>query len=170
MNTNKEKAASPGRGEAAYNKILKHDNSPIDTMLSRLEGVRRTGNGTWLARCPAHTDKNPSLSLRDSDSGAVLLHCFAGCTAHEVVAAVGLEVSDLFPARPIDPARVGSPVRRPFPAADILRAILFEVTIVALAGVAIIAGEPFSQFDKDRLLLAVSRIQAALDAGGLNHD
>lgn len=83
--------------------------------------------------------------------------------------AVGLELTDLFPPRPADPAHVGKPERRPFPAADILRAIGFEATIVALAGAAIIAGEPFSQFDKDRLLVAVGRINAALDAGGLNH-
>lgn len=169
MNTYKEKAVSPGKGEAASNKMLSCNHSPIDTMLSHLEGVRRTGNGTWLARCPAHADKRPSLSLRECDSGAVLIHCFAGCAAHEVVGAVGLDVSDLFPPRPIDPAFVGKPERRPFPAADILRAIGFEALVVACAASAMLAGEPFTQTDRDRLMLAVGRIQSALDAGGLNH-
>jgi hypothetical protein len=169
MNTYKEKVVSPGKGEAASNKMLSCNHSPIDTMLSRLEGTRRTGNGTWLARCPAHADKSPSLSLRECDSGAVLIHCFAGCAAHEVVGAVGLDVSDLFPPRPIDPAFVGKPERRPFPAADILRAIGFEALVVACAASAMLAGEPFTQTDRDRLMLAVGRIQSALDAGGLNH-
>lgn len=140
-----------------------------DVLLSKLEGVKRTGTGRWLAKCPAHADRTASLSLRETDDGRTLCHCFAGCSVHEVVASVGLEVCDLFPPRPDDPAHVGKPERRPFPAADILRAIGFEATIVALAGAAIIAGEPFSQFDKDRLLVAVGRINAALDAGGLNH-
>ena len=165
-----QKAASPWQGQqAAYNSTIKSNHSPIDALLSRLEGVKRTGAGTWRARCPAHGSKSLSLAIREADTGATLLHCFAGCTAHEVVGSVGLELTDLFPPRPDDPVHVGKPERRPFPAADILRAIGFEATIVALAGAAIIAGEPFSQFDKDRLLVAVGRINAALDAGGLNH-
>jgi len=140
-----------------------------DVLLSKLEGVKRTGSGTWRARCPAHGSKSLTLAIRETDADATLLHCFGGCTVHEVLASVGLEVSDLFPPRPADPAHVGKPERRPFPAADILRAIGFEATVVALAGAAIIAGEPFSQFDKDRLLVAVGRINAALDAGGLSH-
>jgi len=170
MNAPKQKAASPWQGQqAAKNNTLKTNNSPIDLVLSRLDGVHRTGRGTWLACCPAHADKRPSLSLRDTDNGAVLIHCFAGCTVHGVVGALGLELADLFPPRPVDTADVGKPVRRPFPAAAILRAIAFEARIVALAGAAIIAHEPFSQFDKDRLLLAVRRISEALDAGGLHH-
>lgn len=140
-----------------------------DLLLSKLDGVRRTGQDRWLARCPAHGDKHASLSIRETDSGATLVHCFAGCTVHEVVGAVGLELSDLFPPRPADPAQVGKPERRPFPAADILRAIAFEALVVGCAASAMLAGEPFTQTDRDRLMLAVSRIQSALDAGGLNH-
>ena len=169
--TPKEKAASPWQGQqAAKHNTISPQFSPIDNLLSRLEGVKRTGSGTWRARCPAHESKSLSLAIREADTGAALLHCFAGCTVHEVAGAVGLELTDLFPQRPDDPAHVGKPERRPFPAADILRAIGFEATIVALAGAAIIAGEPFSQFDKDRLLVAVGRINAALDAGGLSHE
>lgn len=165
-----QKAASPGRGKAAQHSTISPQFSPIDNLLSRLEGVKRTGAGTWRARCPAHGSKSLSLAIREADTGATLLHCFAGCTVHEVVGAVGMDLTDLFPPRVDDPARVGKPERRPFPAADILRAIAFEATIVALAGAAIVAGESFSQFDKDRLLVAVGRINAALDAGGLSHE
>jgi hypothetical protein len=51
----------------------------------RLYG-RRSGAG-WVARCPAHDDKNPSLSLRDVD-GKVLVHCHAGCEQAAVIAAL----------------------------------------------------------------------------------
>jgi DNA primase len=70
----------------------------IEKILDRLQGVKRVGK-RWVARCPAHDDKDPSLSLREADDGRVLLHCFAGCPAYDVVTAVGLELSDLFPEK-----------------------------------------------------------------------
>jgi len=70
---------------------------PVELLLSRLERVRENRNGTWLARCPAHDDRSPSLSIATGDDGKVLLHCFAGCGAADVVEAIGLELSSLFP-------------------------------------------------------------------------
>lgn len=138
-----------------------------ENLLSRLERVKRTGAGRWQARCPAHDDRGPSLSVRELDDGRVLVHCFAGCDVHSVLSAAGLTFDDLFPSRDLGDhtKREG----RPFPAADILRAIAFEALVVAVAGSAMLAGEPFNDIDRDRLFLAVSRIQAALDAGGLSH-
>lgn len=142
----------------------------VDTLLSRLERVKRTGNGTWLARCPAHADKNPSLSIRETDDGKVLVKCHAGCSVHEVVAAVGLELTALFPPRPSDPTHVGRPERRPFPAADVLRAVAFEASIVAFSAMAMHKGEALSDEDRARLLVANRRIQNALDAAGVRHE
>ena len=70
---------------------------PVELLLSRLEHVRANRNGTWVARCPAHDDRSPSLSIATGDDGKVLLHCFAGCGAADVVEAIGLELSSLFP-------------------------------------------------------------------------
>ncbi|MBL8402706.1 CHC2 zinc finger domain-containing protein [Accumulibacter sp.] len=140
----------------------------IDNLLARLGKVKRTGAGTWTACCPAHDDRGPSLAVRELDDGRILLHCFSGCTVHEVLAAVDLDISDLFPARALDhPAK---PERRPFPAADCLRAVGFEALVVCSAAVALLAGEPFSEIDRERLILAASRIQAALTAGGLSYE
>ena len=138
-----------------------------ENLLSRLERVKRTGAGRYQARCPAHDDKGPSLSIRELDDGRVLVHCFAGCEVHSILSAAGLSFDDLFPPRALGDStkRDG----RPFPAADILRAIAFEVLVVAVAGSSMLAGEPFNAVDRDRLFLAVGRIQAALEAGGLNH-
>jgi len=55
----------------------------LDIVLSRLEAVRRAGDG-FLARCPAHEDRGPSLSLKDAGSGRVLWHCLAGCPPSDV--------------------------------------------------------------------------------------
>jgi putative DNA primase/helicase len=52
---------------------------------SRLHG-RKSGSG-WMARCPAHDDRVPSLSLRDAD-GKVLVHCHGGCDQHSVIEAL----------------------------------------------------------------------------------
>ena len=65
-----------------------------EEVLSRLRGVRRSHNG-WIALCPAHEDRNPSLSLREN-YGKTLLHCFSGCTAEAVCAALRIGIRDLF--------------------------------------------------------------------------
>jgi len=137
-----------------------------DTLLQHLEKVKRTSQGKWLACCPAHTDKTASLSIRELDDGRVLVHCFAGCSVHEVVAAVGLELSDLFPPRE-DGVQFKKGERRPFPAADILRAIAVESTLVLIAAADLLAGNPFNETDRARLALAAARIQAAMTAGGI---
>ena len=68
---------------------------PVFTLLDRLSGVKQNGE-QWIARCPAHEDRNPSLSIRRGDDGRCLVNCFAGCHVADVVAAVGLELKDLF--------------------------------------------------------------------------
>jgi hypothetical protein len=68
----------------------------VEDLISRLEAVRRVGEGRWMARCPAHGDRGPSLSIRQGEDGRILLHDFSGCTASEVVAALGLELRQLF--------------------------------------------------------------------------
>ena len=67
--------------------------------LGKFEGVRQTGGG-WIARCPAHGDDNPSLSIARGEDGRWLVHCHAGCSAEAVVSAVGLKMADLMPERP----------------------------------------------------------------------
>ncbi len=139
-----------------------------DILLQHLQKVKRTKPGSWLACCPAHEDKTASLSIRELDDGRVLVHCFAGCSVHEIIGAVGLDMADLFPPRD-DGKHIYKGERRPFPAADILRAIAFESTLVLIAAADLLAGNPFNETDRARLALAASRIQAALTAGGISH-
>lgn len=136
------------------------------TLLDRLERVKKTPNG-WAARCPAHDDKGPSLSIRELDDGRVLVHCFAGCDVHQVIGAVGLNISDLFPPR--ETSHHYPRERRPFPAADVLRAIAFEALVVQLAAGSVRNGDPLSRTDYDRLGVAVARIQSALNLAGVRH-
>lgn len=57
-------------------------------------GGRKIGSG-WSARCPIHDDRTPSLSLRDTSDGKVLVRCHAGCNQDQVIAY--LKASDLWP-------------------------------------------------------------------------
>lgn len=66
-------------------------------ILQRLEGVRKHGSGRYMAKCPAHQDRSPSLSMYFHHDGRILLHCFAGCETSDVLAAIGLSMTDLFP-------------------------------------------------------------------------
>jgi len=70
---------------------------PVEKILDRLEGVIQS-NGSWKALCPAHDDKEPSLSVSEGDDDRALLHCFAGCDNEEILAALRLGMGDLFPA------------------------------------------------------------------------
>lgn len=65
-------------------------------LLDRLEYVRGNGRDRWVARCPAHDDRDPSLSIAETTDGRVLIHCHAGCGAIAVLDAVGLNWGDLF--------------------------------------------------------------------------
>ena len=67
----------------------------ITDILDRLNRVRKCGDG-WTALCPAHPDKNASLSVGQGEEGRVLLHCFFGCTVVEICEALNIQTSDLF--------------------------------------------------------------------------
>jgi hypothetical protein len=99
----------------------------IQNLLARLSGVRRSGNG-WQARCPAHDDKKPSLSIGQGSDGRALLCCHAGCDVTSILAALGLGIKDLFPPRDSDatPKNSGSKATagRVYPSADAALAVL----------------------------------------------
>lgn len=72
---------------------------PVQTVLDRLEGAKKTGAAQWQARCPAHDDRHASLSVSRGEDGRALLHCHAGCARADVLRAVGLADADLFPPK-----------------------------------------------------------------------
>src|SRR4051812_42022477 len=75
----------------------------LSELLPRLNWVRKGGSG-FVARCPAHDDKKPSLSLHE-DVGRILLFCHAGCTTDEILKSLGLTFSDLYDKRITEPSR-----------------------------------------------------------------
>src|SRR5262245_31895900 len=76
---------------------MSHD--PLARVLAALPSAKANGTG-WIARCPAHDDEQPSLSIASGAGGRVLLHCHANCEPPAIVAALGLTMADLFVEAP----------------------------------------------------------------------
>ncbi|MFD1040825.1 CHC2 zinc finger domain-containing protein [Pseudoxanthomonas kaohsiungensis] len=134
---------------------------PVQAVLDRLDGVRRAGRD-WIALCPAHDDRSPSLAIASGDADVVLLHCFAGCAASDVVHSIGLTLADLFPR----PRGLGGPrTRNRISAEARFRAafstVLHEATIIEVAASDLAKRATLSEEDRQRLIEAVERIHQA---------
>lgn len=128
--------------------------APIDVVLARLDKVKAAGAGKWKACCPAHDDRDPSLSIREADDGKVLLHCWAGCDTESITAAIGLTICDLFP---VVHGNSRGPVRRgPSKAAQ-----QFEATVISIAVEQMRQGKSLSAADRERFELAKRRLGVA---------
>ena len=124
--------------------------APIDKLLSRLEKVRKTGPNKWASCCPAHDDSSPSLNLREETDGRLLIICRAGCSAGEVVSAIGLSLADLFPPRIGAPGSGHAPVRRPFNATDLIDLAEHKSGVALVIACDILNGRPEPDLDKLR--------------------
>lgn len=130
-----------------------------DILISRLQKVRETSRGNWIACCPAHADKNPSMTVKDDD-GTVLVHCFAGCSVEQILDAVGLSFDALFPDTVTQQRK---PLRRPFNAHDVLAALETEAMIVSLAALDMGKGKILNEDARKRLLLASRRVREGVE-------
>lgn len=134
-----------------------------EVLLSRIEKVKATGQFRWIACCPAHADKSPSLTVRELEDGRVLVHCFAGCGVEAVLAAVGLEFSDLFPEKLPEQDYTQRQQRRAgFAALDVLKALATEVAVVAAAAGTIQRQGWLNDDDAHRLAIAQDRLIGGL--------
>lgn len=73
----------------------------LNEFLGRLDKVRKTGQNQYVACCPGHDDKNPSLCISSSED-KILLHCQRGCDTAHILSSMGLEMRDLFYPPPTD--------------------------------------------------------------------
>ena len=71
--------------------------SDLSELISRLDAVRRITDSRYMAKCPAHSDGDPSLSIKQLPDSRILIKCFAGCGALEVLEAIGLDWGALMP-------------------------------------------------------------------------
>ncbi len=141
--------------------------APVHHLLDRLDRIRETGPGRWIACCPAHDDRSPSLSIRELEDGRVLLHDFAGCEVDSILVAIGLRLSDLFPEHSGRRNWTGphhhAPTRSHIPARDLIGMIDHEALIVGMIGAAMLENKKIDAETWDRLATAVGRIGEVRD-------
>ncbi|OAI14217.1 hypothetical protein A1507_15555 [Methylomonas koyamae] len=150
--TDNKKAAPVGQlVTAQYQNSPGHFNnieSKLSLFLNRLDGVKTNGSNRWLAKCPAHPDRSPSLAIRLADD-RILIHCFAGCSVDAVLSAVGLDMADLFPDRVAIPG-APKPKAPRFSAYELFPLLIQEALILALAFHAVTSGDVLADTDMQR--------------------
>lgn len=135
----------------------------IDNFLSRLDKVKKSGKSSWMACCPAHGDKNPSMVVSEGTDGRVLVHCFAqGCSIQDIVASVGLEISDLMPDR-VGEYRSGSQTFHPM---DVLKAVRTDLERALIALKAAQAGEVPTSEQTLAMAQIIGRLSMAIKLAG----
>jgi hypothetical protein len=132
--------------------------TPAERVIVHLDGVRETGQGRWIAKCPAHDDRSPSLSVRETADGTVLLNCFGSCGTGDVLAALGLSMQDLFDNPPLSrgPNRPGERRQSARESLEILRR---DSCIVLVAAEMLAKGNTLTPDDIQSLAAATVRIQ-----------
>ncbi len=102
----------------------------IEKILSKLHKVKKYKRGTYAACCPAHNDKNPSLYVTEKSDGTLLIHCMSRqCSAVDIMAAIGLEMTDLFPEKLSDHRRK---IYQPWNPGDILESLSRDMLVVSM--------------------------------------
>ena len=130
-----------------------------EEFLSRCDKVRRTGQGRWVACCPAHEDSSPSLNVKEMGDGKLLVICRAGCTINAILESTGLPWSVLFAED--DERQYRREARKAFPASDVLRALAFESLVVCVIAADMRQKREISEEEWERLTTAYQRIDSA---------
>lgn len=147
---------------------MPRESGRIGSLLSRLKRVKKTGNGRWIASSPTRSDKTPSLSIRETPDGKILLHDFGGASPGEVLDAIGMNWLDLYPPKPethsVKPTHSGV---NPY---DALRCIANDCLVVLIAARMTINGEKLAESDMERLAKSVEVMQGALHAVGVRYE
>jgi hypothetical protein len=136
----------------------------VNGLLARVEGVRKNGAGKWVARCPAHADKRPSLAIRDLADGRILIHCFAGCDTESVLGAAGLEWADVMPPKAVSDRQ--SPARPPFDAWTALRCCTDDLFLAAIVISDVCRGVALSPERREQLWPIAGRLRSAAELVG----
>jgi hypothetical protein len=134
-------------------------------LLDRLDAVKQTGPERWLARCPAHEDRTPSLSIRQTED-KILIYCHAGCHVEDILAAVNLSFQDLYldtSAASYAAARTHG-CREVKRMARVLDPLDHERFVLRIAREDLQAGVQHSLEDKARIMLALERVREEIAA------
>lgn len=78
---------------------MPQDHKHLNELLLKLNNVRSRGPRSWSASCPTREDKNPSLSICLGDNDQILLYDHGGEKTKNILNALGMTFSDLYPKR-----------------------------------------------------------------------
>jgi hypothetical protein len=131
--------------------------SNINLLLDKLEGVRKNGTNKWMCKCPSHSDRSPSLGVKLLDDDKILINCLAGCSASEIVSAIGLTLSDLMPEKPQGYDRTRARVPK-FSKSEMFDRLLHESIILGLGIRQLLNGKELSPADIESIRKAESLI------------
>ena len=125
----------------------------IQKVVDRLDFCKSAGANKWMARCPAHDDRGPSLSLTEKPHKVTgeltpLIYCHAGCSSEDVLAAVGLGWEDVLPEK-----LEHNPAQRTRTPQKSLDEWKVEIVMADLA-----AGKKLSEQDKSEARAAMQRL------------
>jgi putative DNA primase/helicase len=133
----------------------------LANLTSRLDFCKQVKKDQYVARCPAHADSSPSLSIGLGRNGdRIVINCYAGCTPEEVVSSVGLSIADLFPDDPYEHVSNG---RRRKTTPDI------DELIIKIAIADKGKGRAVNPSDRKSFAAAVKRESARLGCNALEH-
>lgn len=132
--------------------------NPLQNLLSRLDSVREIRSGQFYAKCPAHDDRSPSLSIRDIGDN-ILIHCFAGCCPEDVLGAVGMTFRDLYPEDGWKAAREAAISAAGHEASkNLINPHELERTVLQIAEARLERGDVLGVEDVARVQLALDRL------------
>ncbi len=135
----------------------------IENLLSRLDKVRNRGGGKWMASCPCHTDKTPSLAIKE-DGGTILLHCFSQqCSPQEICSSIGIEITELFPPSEKFDANQPAQKRQFYDSAQVLEGLAYEALVMHIISNDMLKNGSIEPDERERLAQASFRINAALE-------
>ena len=147
-----------------------HAQAPIERLLERLDGVRQVAPSQYAAKCPAHDDKSPSLSIKDLGD-RLLIFCHAACEPSDVMSAVGLSLADLFVRRDWHASHHHAGhgpvhIRQRWDSRAMLKLLNREAQLVLVAAGEVARGQQLAPDDHERLRIAVERIVRVSEAAG----
>lgn len=137
--------------------------SNINILLNALTEFKQKGKGKYVALCPVHNEKTPSLHIKELPDDRIIMHCF-GCGANgvDICKALGMDLDILFPEK-LEHGKEYKRERKPFNANEILAALAHEAILLSIAANKIAKGERINPVDADRIGLAANRIMSAVD-------
>lgn len=140
---------------------------PFDLFISRLDNVKVIGKNKWVASCPSHPDSHTTLNISLGINGSPIFICRAGCSAHEVIGATGLDFSDLFETKSsLRPSKSTQPNYIP---SDVFEMCVLELTTAELAIDRLLNGKMSVEASREALSKALNKLCSISEAYGKSH-